>query len=108
MRRAAVPAALAVALIAFVAASPALAADHVIVLSNMRFGALPANLRVGDTITWENRDMVAHTASARDRSFDVTLQPHQARRITLRHAGPVAFYCRYHPAMQGELRVAAR
>jgi plastocyanin len=100
--------ALAAPFAALALAAPAAAADHVIVLANMRFGALPANLKVGDTITWENRDMVAHTASARDRSFDVTLQPHQAKRITLRRAGPVAFSCRYHPAMQGELRVAAR
>jgi plastocyanin len=98
----------ALILAALALAAPAQAAEHVIVLANMRFGALPAGLKVGDTIVWENRDIVPHTASARDRSFDVTLQPHQAKRITLRHAGAIAFYCRFHPAMRGELRVAAR
>jgi plastocyanin len=28
-------------------------------------------------------------------------------RVTLRHAGAIAFYCRFHPAMQGALAVAA-
>jgi len=95
-------------LVALALAAPAQATDHVIVLANMRFGALPADLTVGDTITWESRDIVPHTASASDRSFDVTLQPHQAKRITLRHAGTIAFTCRFHPTMQGELHVAPR
>jgi plastocyanin len=98
----------ALILAALALAAPAQAAEHVVAITGMRFGALPTNLKVGDTIVWENRDIVPHTASARDRSFDVTLQPHQAKRITLRHAGAIAFYCRFHPAMQGELRVAPR
>jgi plastocyanin len=83
-------------------------AEHVIVLQGMRFGTLPANLKAGDTILWVNRDVVPHTATARDRSFDVTLQPRQSARVTVRRAGNIAFYCRFHPAMQGILRVAAR
>jgi plastocyanin len=51
---------------------------------------------------------VVHSATARDRSFDVTLQPHQSVRVTLRRPGRIAFYCRFHPAMQGVLAVAPR
>jgi plastocyanin len=87
-------------------AAPASPAEHVIVMRQMRFSDLPANLRVGDAIVWVNRDVVAHTATARDRGFDVELQPNQSRRIVLRRAGAIAFYCRYHPAMTGTLRVA--
>src|SRR3546814_5669773 len=83
-------------------------AEHVIEMSRMRFGPAPANLKVGDTIVWVNHDIVPHTATARDRSFDVTIKPHQSARVTMRRAGTIAIYCRFHPAMKGVLRVAAR
>jgi plastocyanin len=87
---------------------PARAAEHVVTRQGMRCGGRPSKMKVGDTITWVNRDVVPHTATARDRSFDVTIQPRQSARVTLRRAGNIPFYCRFHPAMQGVLRVAAR
>jgi plastocyanin len=89
-------------------AAPPASHEHVIAIAGMHFGAVPAGLRVGDTVLWVNRDIVVHSATARDRSFDVTLQPRQSVRVTLRRAGNVAFFCRFHPAMQGTLPVAAR
>src|SRR3546814_13495452 len=56
-------------------------AEHVIEMTRMRFGPAPANLKVGDTIVWVNHDIVPHTATARDRSFDVTIKPHQSARV---------------------------
>ena len=79
-----------------------------IAMAGMHFGPAPAGLRAGDTILFVNRDIVAHTATARDHSFDVVVQPHQSGRVTLRHGGAIAFYCRFHPTMQGVLQVAAR
>lgn len=84
----------------------AAAREHVIAMAGMRFGAVPSGIRAGDTILWVNRDVVPHTATARDGSFDVTLAPRQSRRVTLARAGRIAFYCRYHPMMQGVLTVA--
>src|SRR3546814_11162765 len=72
-------------------------AEHVIEMTRMRFGPAPANLKVGDTIVWVNHDIVPHTATARDRSFDVTIKPHQSARVTMRRAGTIAIYCRFHP-----------
>jgi plastocyanin len=89
------------------AASPARPAP-VIAMAGMHFGPAPAGLRVGDTILFINRDIVPHTATARDHSFDVVVQPHQSGRVVLRHGGAIAFYCRFHPTMQGVLTVAAR
>ena len=81
--------------------------EYAIAIAGMHFAASPTGLKVGDTILWVNRDIVPHTATARDRSFDVTVQPRQSARVTLGRAGTFAFYCRFHPAMQGVLRVAA-
>ena len=82
--------------------------EQAIAMAGMHFGPAPAGLRAGDTILFVNRDIVPHTATARDHSFDVVVQPHQSGRVTLRHGGAIAFYCRFHPTMQGVLQVAAR
>lgn len=79
--------------------------QHVVVMSNMNFGRLPADARVGDTILWVNRDSVPHTATARNKSFDVRTGTGQRARMTLRRAGVYPIYCIYHPAMRGTLKV---
>lgn len=79
---------------------------HTIVISRMQFGPVPGAIEKGDTIVWVNRDMVAHTATARNGSFDVEIQANQSRRMTLVRTGVFDFYCRYHPGMKGRLSVS--
>ena len=80
---------------------------HVVVIDAMKFGPVPATLRAGDTIVWDNRDVLKHTATARDGSFDLRLQPGKKGRTVLRKAGNLAIWCIYHPMMRTTLRVAA-
>jgi plastocyanin len=80
---------------------------HTIVIAKMKFGPVPRNVRVGDTIVWVNRDIFRHTATARDRSFNVDLKPSARARMVVRRAGATPFYCIFHPGMTGQL-VAAR
>jgi plastocyanin len=82
------------------------AASYAITIANMAFGPAPANLKVGDTIEWVNADIFEHSATAKDGSFNVTLPPKGRGRTVLKRAGPVAFYCRYHPGMTGALVVS--
>ena len=98
---------------AALAAAPGLPGDavaapavHRIVIARMKFGPVPANLRVGDTIVWVNRDMFRHTATARDRSFNVDLPPASSAKVVVRRAGTIPFYCIFHPGMTGRLSVA--
>lgn len=84
----------------------AAAQHHVVVIADMKFGAVPANIHIGDTIEWVNRDIFRHTATARDGSFNVDLPAGAKAVVTLKRAGAVAFYCRYHPGMTGTLNVA--
>ena len=79
---------------------------HMIVMGGMRFGPVPGGIKAGDVIVWVNRDIVPHTATARDGSFDVNLPAKQSRRMTIGRAGTFAFYCRYHPGMRGALTAA--
>jgi len=80
---------------------------HRIEMQNMRFGPVPANIKAGDRIVWVNRDIVPHTATAQDRSFDVVVPSRRSATMIVRRAGRFPFYCRYHPGMRGSL-VAAR
>lgn len=81
------------------------AAEYRIVIARMKFDAVPASLHVGDVIIWRNDDIFRHTATARDKSFDVDLPAKSERRMTIEKAGAVDFYCRFHPAMTGRLDV---
>jgi len=80
--------------------------EHVVTMANMSFGRLPADVKVGDTIVWANRDTVPHTATARDKSFDIRVAQGRAMRMTVRKAGTIPIYCVFHPAMRGALKVA--
>jgi plastocyanin len=87
-------------------ATASLAADATIVLDKMQFGTLPANLHVGDTLIWQNPDILRHSATARDKSFDLDLPPGAEVRVVLKTAGNVDFFCKFHPSMTGTLVVA--
>ena len=91
-------------LIAVAAPAYASAATYEVTITKMHFGAVPT-VHVGDVITWRNDDIFRHTATARDKSFDVDLPPKAQRSVTLNQAGHVDFYCRFHPMMTGTLDV---
>jgi plastocyanin len=81
---------------------------HTVVIDKMKFGPPPADLHAGDTILWVNRDMFRHTATARDGSFNVDLQPRASGKTAVSKAGQIAFFCKYHPGMKGTLAVQPR
>lgn len=105
VRRLPLFAALAGALLPFHAAAAAAPRTHTIVMDKMKFGPVPATLRRGDTIIWINRDILRHTATAANRSFDVDLPAGGKAKTVLRTAGTIPFVCRYHPGMRGVLQV---
>lgn len=89
------------------ASTPAAAAPHTytIVIDKLKFGPVPAQLRRGDAIIWDNRDLFRHSATAADHSFDFDLQPRAKAKTVLRKSGAIAFLCKYHPGMRGVLNV---
>ena len=105
MRFLAPPIALAVLLLP---TPPAMAAPrtHVVVIDKMKFGAMPAGVRAGDKITWVNKDMFKHTATAKGGGFDVDLPPGARATVVVRKAGAISVICRYHPGMKAVLKVA--
>ena len=76
-----------------------------VLMNNMNFGQMPGQVHIGDTIIWSNQDTVQHSATARDGSFDIRLQPGQKGRTVLKKAGKIAVDCLYHPTMRTTLNV---
>jgi plastocyanin len=77
---------------------------HVVVIDKMEFGPMPTDVRAGDIIEWDNRDIFEHSATARDGSFDIDLKPASKVR-SVATAGTAAFFCKYHPTMTATLVV---
>ena len=65
-----------------------------------------ASAKVGDTIEWINKDIFAHTATARNGDWDVTIPPKKTVSSVLKTAGTVEYYCRFHPNMKATLTIA--
>jgi plastocyanin len=78
---------------------------HRVEMKAVDFEPRQITVRVGDTVEWTNGDIVAHTATAKDRSWDVNVLPRRAGRMMMKAAGTVSYFCRYHPNMRGEIAV---
>jgi plastocyanin len=97
---------LALLTLPFAAGSAAAAGQYTVTLSQMRYGAVPASLHVGDVIAFVNKDTVPHTVTARDHSFNLQVAPGKSASLRLTKAGTFSFYCILHPAMRGTLKVS--
>jgi plastocyanin len=82
------------------------AATIQITMENLVISPAEASAKVGDTIEWINKDIFAHTATARNGNWDVTLAPKKTGNLVLKRAGTVEYYCRFHPNMKATLTVA--
>jgi plastocyanin len=82
------------------------AASIQITMENLVISPAEASAKVGDTIEWINKDIFAHTATARNGDWDLTMPPKKTITSVLKKAGPVEYYCRFHPNMKATLMVA--
>jgi len=96
---------LAVALVLATMVVPARAATIEITMENLVISPAEVSAKVGDTIAWINKDVFAHTATAKNGDFDVTLPPRKSATSILKKAGTVEYYCRYHPNMKATLKI---
>ena len=95
-----------VAALLLAASAEAAPRTHVVVMDKMKFVSVPASVRRGDVILWENRDMFRHSATAKSGAFNVDLAPGARGKTVVQKAGAVAFVCKYHPGMRGVLKVS--
>ena len=63
--------------------------------------------RMGDTVEWINKDILARTATVQGR-WDIIIPPNGSGRVVLKNAGEAAYYCRFHPNMTAHIIIAGR
>ena len=77
-----------------------------VVITIERFKYVPRNpvLKIGDTVVWRNKDIVPHTATAKDGSWDSdTIRAGGEWQTVVTAAMLSAYYCRHHPSMTASL-----
>jgi plastocyanin len=86
-------------------AVPAPAATIQVTIDQIAYGPVGIQAKVGDTIEWLNKDIVAHTATVRG-DWDVMVLPNKSARLVVKKAGTFDYFCRFHPNMKGRITVA--
>ena len=77
-----------------------------VVVKELAFSPASIELHVGDTVEWVNQDILVHSATADDGSFDTELALGGRSRVAVKTPGVIAYHCRFHPGMKGELHVS--
>lgn len=73
---------------------------HVIEISGLKFVPDNVDAQPGDTITWVNLDIVPHTATSKDGSWDTgTLAKNESKSLVVAEGMASAYLCRFHPNM---------
>ena len=101
-RRIPLCAAVAGVLLSVAPPAPAAAATHVVVIDQMKYTAVPP-LKVGDVVTFVNKDLFRHTVTASNNSFNLDLMPGARGSLRINSAGHAVFTCKYHPGMRGSM-----
>ena len=81
------------------------AATIQITMDNLVIAPAEATAKVGDTIELINKDIFAHTATARNGDFDVMMPPKKTVTSVVKKPGRIEYYCRFHPNMKATLTV---
>ena len=76
-----------------------------VMIDKLVFTPAEVNAKVGDTIEWVNRDAFAHTATATNGNWNVTLAPKQTGRLVPNKPGTTDYFCKFHPNMKGRVIV---
>ncbi len=79
-------------------------AEHVVEITMFKFIPESLSVKAGDTIIWVNKDIVPHTATADDLSFDTgELKQNESASITISSDQVVSYFCKFHPTMKAKL-----
>lgn len=80
------------------------AKEHIVEITGFNFIPESLTVKAGDTITWINKDIAPHTASADDKSFDTgELKQNESASITVSSDQTITYFCKFHPSMKAKL-----
>jgi plastocyanin len=78
----------------------------IVEISAFAFSPSALEIESGDRVRWINRDIVPHTATASDESWDTgALGSNESAEILFGAQRAETYFCRFHPMMASRLRV---
>ena len=83
-----------------------------VTIAKLVYAPAEITLHVGDTITWVNNDLIAHTATAAKNAqggpWEAMIPPGKSAAMQMTAAGTIDYYCRFHPNMKARIIVLAK
>lgn len=80
--------------------------EHVVTIEAMQFTPSTLEVKVGDTVTWINKDPFPHNVSSSDGQIDSgDMQEGETWKFKARKKGVYPYVCTLHPGMEGTLVV---
>ena len=82
------------------------ASGTAVAIDNFAFSPAALIVKMGQQVTWTNKQGVAHTVTADGGAFDHPMPSGATFSFTFATAGTVAYHCTIHPFMKGTVVVA--
>jgi plastocyanin len=87
-------------------AKPAAQKRQTVTIKDMKYEPPSLTVKKGSTVEWKNEDIVAHTVTAVDKSFDShIIAPGGSWNFVARKVGSFDYICTLHPNMRAKLIV---
>ena len=79
--------------------------DMEVHIDNFTFQPVEMTVKVGQTVTWTNRDDIPHTVVSAGKFRSKTLDTDDKFSFTFTNAGDYKYFCSLHPHMPGMIKV---
>jgi amicyanin len=81
------------------------AQEEKVTIDNFTFTPPELTVKVGDTVTWTNRDDIPHTVMSEGKFRSKALDTDNSFSFTFTKAGDYKYFCGLHPHMTGMIKV---
>ena len=96
---------MAIAAVMILSAGAVRAEDTVIHIDNFTFEPAQLTVKVGTTVTWQNRDDIPHLVVSAGKFRSKALDTNDSFSFTFTAAGDYKYFCSLHPHMTGMVKV---
>ena len=76
-----------------------------VMIDNFTFAPAELTVKVGDTVTWTNRDDIPHTVVSAGKFRSKAMDTDNSYSFTFASAGDYKYFCSLHPHMTGMIKV---
>ena len=82
---------------------------HIVEITAFEFIPNQLEVSIGDTVVWVNNDVVPHTATAVNKSWNTDFigDSEESIFIVIKKVGEQDYLCLYHPSMKGTINAKA-